>query len=32
MKHIDLQLNPNALEPEISYRTPLRIPEIGDFA
>ncbi|MFC1887110.1 hypothetical protein ACFLZM_08680, partial [Thermodesulfobacteriota bacterium] len=32
MKHIDLQINPNAQEPEISYRPPVRIKEIGDFA
>jgi succinate dehydrogenase/fumarate reductase flavoprotein subunit len=32
LKHIDLQINPNAQEPEISYRTPRRIQEIGDFA
>ena len=32
VKHIDLQINPNAQEPEISYRSPVRIEEIGDFA
>jgi len=31
LKHIELKMNPNAQEPDIGYRSPRRIQEIGDF-